>query len=101
GLARYRATGVAPPPDSLLSPTFDVPSLHRLVYRQHPVEVDTVDRARMDDPAYRNKRAEAARFVFNWVSATGTAILLAALATAVFLHIPPRVVLSTFGNTLV
>jgi lactate permease len=78
-----------------------VPSLHRLVYREHPVELDAVDRGQMNDPAYRNKRAEAARFVFNWVSATGTAILLAALATAVFLRIPPRVVLSTFGNTLV
>ncbi len=101
GLARYRATGVAPPPDPLLSPTFDVPSLHRLVYREHPVEVDAVDRARMNDPAYRNKRAEAARFAFNWISATGTAILLAALATAFFLRIPPRVVMSTAGSTLV
>jgi lactate permease len=101
GFARYRATGVAPAPDPVLSPTFDVPSLHRLVYRDHPVEVDAVDRARMNEPAYRNKRAEAARFAFNWVSATGTAILLAALATALFLRIRPQVVLATAGSTLV
>ncbi len=49
---------------------------------------------RMHDPAYKAKRAEAARFNFNWLSATGTAILLAALATALFLRIPPRVVLA-------
>jgi len=41
----------------------------------------------MQDPAYRNDRAEAALFTLNWVSATGTAILLAALATALFLRV--------------
>jgi lactate permease len=49
-----------------------------------------VDRARIGDPAYRNERAEAALFTFNWLSATGTAILLAAIATAVFLRVPFR-----------
>ncbi len=53
----------------------------------------------MHDADYRAKRAEAARFTFNWLSATGTAILFAALATAVFLRIPPRLVLGTFAAT--
>ena len=46
-----------------------------------------VDRARINDPAYRNERAEAAVFTLNWASATGTSILLAAIATAVFLGV--------------
>jgi lactate permease len=100
GFATYREKHVAPPPHAILSPAIDVPSLHRMVFREHPVEVDAVDRRRLDDPSYRAKRAEAARFTFNWVSATGTAILLAALATAVFLRIPPRVVAQTAIATL-
>ena len=56
--------------------------------------------SRMHDAAYKAKRAEAARFNFNWLSATGTAILLAALATALFLRIPPRLVARTAGATL-
>jgi lactate permease len=100
GLAHYREKHTAPPAHAVMSPAFDVPSLHRMVYRDHPVEVDAVDRSRMHDPAYRAKRAEAARFTFNWISATGTAILLAALATALFLRIPPGIVLETAGATL-
>jgi lactate permease len=49
-----------------------------------------VDRARIEDPAYRNERAEAALFTFNWLSATGTAIFFAALATTLFLRVPLR-----------
>jgi lactate permease len=100
GAAIYREKRVAPPPHAVLSPAFDVPALHRMVFREHPVEVDAVDRARMHDAGYKAKRAEAARFNFNWLSATGTAILFAALATAVFLRIPPRLVAGTFATTL-
>ena len=100
GAAIYRAKHVAPPPHAVLSPAIEVPGLHRMVYREHPVEVDAVDRSRMSDPAYRAKRAEAARFSFNWLSATGTAILFAALATALFLRIPAALVLQTAGSTL-
>ena len=100
GAAIYRERRVAPPPHAVLSPAFDVPALHRMVFREHPVEVDAVDRARMQDAGYKAKRAEAARFNFNWLSATGTAILFAALATAVFLRIPPRLVAGIFATTL-
>ena len=100
GAALYREKHVPPPPHAVLSPAFEVPGLHRMVYREHPVEVDAVDRSRMQDAAYKAKRAEAARFNFNWLSATGTAILLAALATALFLRIPPQLVARTAGATL-
>ena len=100
GLAGYRATGAQPAPHPVLSPALEVPALHRLVFRDFPVEPDHVDRARLDDSAYRQKRAEAARFVFNWLSATGTAILFAALATALYLRIPPLLVVATAGRTL-
>jgi lactate permease len=100
GAALYREKHLPPPPHAVLSPAFEVPGLHRMVYREHPVEVDAVDRSRMQDAAYKARRAEAARFNFNWLSATGTAILLAALATALFLRIPPQLVARTAGATL-
>ncbi|MFL6280972.1 MAG: L-lactate permease [Vicinamibacterales bacterium] len=89
GLAAYRAGG-RPYVSRVLSPTWNVPLLHRAVFREYPVVPVAVDRARINDPAYRNDRAEAAVFTLNWASATGTAILLAALATAAFLRVPPR-----------
>ncbi len=100
GLVWYARTLQAPPMSSWLSPRIDVPGLHRVVFREFPVERTKVDPSRLDDPAYRAARAEAATFVFNWLSATGTAIFLAGLATAWFLGIPPRKVLTTFGDTL-
>jgi lactate permease len=100
GASRYLSSGVAPPPHAILSPAIDVPALHRMVFRDNPVEIDHVDRQRMQDPAYKAKRAEAARFNFNWLSATGTAILLAALVTVAFLRIPAVVVADTARSTL-
>lgn len=91
GLAPVKRTlngGGAPAAQAALAPRWNVPSLHRVVYREHPVEPTRVDRTRADDPSYRIARAEAAVFTLNWASATGTAILLAALATIVYLGIP-------------
>jgi lactate permease len=87
GLAAYRE-GRAVTPSPKLSPAWDVPLLHRMVFRDFPVEATPVDRARIDDPQYRNTRAEAARYTVNWLSATGTGILLAALVTALYLRVP-------------
>ena len=101
GAQAYRETGRPPAPHPVLSPAFDVPSLHRTVFREHPVEPDHVDRGRIGDAAYRAKRAEAARFTLNWLSATGTAILFAALATALYLRIPAAQVAAVAGMTLV
>ena len=57
GAATYRETGRPPAPHPILSPAFDVPALHRRIFREHPVEVDAVDRARLGDPAYRRDAA--------------------------------------------
>ena len=70
-----------------LAPSWDVPMLHRAVFRDYPVVPERVDTARINEPAYRQARAEAARFTVNWASATGTAILLAAIASAVYLRV--------------
>ena len=86
GLATYRA-GARPAVNGVLAPSWNVPLLHRAVFRDYPVVPAPVDRARIQDPSYRNERAEAAVFTLNWVSATGTAILLAAVASALFLRV--------------
>jgi lactate permease len=101
GTQAYRQTGRQPPPHPVLSPAFDVPMLHRLIFRDHPVEPEPADRTRIHDPAYRNTRAEAARFTLNWLSATGTAILCAAVATIIYLRIPAAVALEVAGMTFV
>ncbi len=99
GLAAYRA-GRTPPVSMVVSPMWDVPLLHRFVFREFPVEPIPVDRARLDDARYRNGRAEAARYTLNWLSATGSGILLAALLTAIYLRVPFGEVLTIAGMTL-
>ncbi len=42
----------------------------------------------VNDPAYEARTPRRPCSRFNWLSATGTAILLAALATALYLRIP-------------
>ena len=86
GLAAYRA-GERPYVSRVLAPSWNVSRLHRAVFRDYPVAPTPVDRARIHDPAYRTVRAEGALFTLNWASATGTAILLAAIATALFLRV--------------
>lgn len=85
---------------SAVSPVWDVPELHALVYRDFPVASDTPDRARLGEAAYRSARAESARFTFNWLSATGTAILFAALASALVLRMRPIEIGSVARETL-
>jgi lactate permease len=99
GLAAYRAARPAVV-SMALSPTWDVPLLHRFVFRDFPVEATPVDRARITDGAYRNSRAEAARYNLNWLSATGTGILIAAILTAFYLRVPFSQVLSIAAMTL-
>ena len=79
--------GAKPTANAALSPAWEVPLLHRAVFRDYPVVSAPVDPARVTDPAYRTARGEAAVFTLNWASATGTAILLAALATALYLRV--------------
>jgi lactate permease len=101
GAAAFRSTGRAPAPHPVLSPAFNVPALHQMVFRDYPVVATPVDRARLREPAYKARNAEAARFTFNWLSATGTAILLASLVTALYLRIPAAVVGQMVRVTLI
>jgi lactate permease len=89
GLAAFRA-GEKPVVSRVLSPGWNVPLLHQAIFRDYPVVPVHADRARIDDPAYRRERGEAAVFIFNWASATGTAILLAAIVTALYLRVSVR-----------
>jgi len=100
GAAAYVRTGRAQPGSAWLAPGFEVPALHRRVYRDRPVAPEAVDAGRLGDPDYRAARAEAAVFSFNWLSATGTGILFAALAAAAFLGVPPREVWAVGRATL-
>ena len=88
GFAAYRA-GRPAVVSAALAPTWDVPLLHRwssATSRSRPTPVDP--RARSTIPRTATTRAEAARFTLNWLSATGTAILLAALVSALYLRVP-------------
>ena len=98
GFAAYRA-GRPAVVSMAMSPTWDVPLLHRYVFREFPVEPTPVDRARIDDGSYRNTRAEAARYNLNWLSATGTGILIAAILTAFYLRVPFGQVLAIAAMT--
>jgi lactate permease len=83
-----------------LAPSWKVPLLHRTVFRDYPVVAAPVDRTRIADAAYRNERAEPAQFTVNWASATGTAILLAAIASALYLRVSLAQFLTVAGRTL-
>jgi lactate permease len=100
GLAAYRA-GLPAQVSPVLQPSWAVPGLDRLIFRDFPVVPVATDRARIDDPAYRSTRGEAARFTLNWASATGTAILVAAIATALYLRVPFSQFLSVAVATLI
>ena len=65
---------------------WDWPALHNKVFRTAPV---------VAKPA-----AEAARFDFNWLTATGTACFLAALVGGLILGLKPGKMIQIFGGTL-
>jgi len=68
-------------------PGWDVPYLHNAIYRAVPVVTKPTP--------------EAARYDFNWLSATGTACFLAAVASGLLLGVSPVQLLKIFGKTLV
>ena len=72
--------------NAVSAPRFPISGLDRAIIRVPPVVADSAP--------------EAAVFNLNWLSATGTAILLAALVTAVALRSSPGDVLRTYGRTL-
>lgn len=73
--------------------TWEVPGIHNRVYRTAPV----VPVASGSD---RAAQPEDATFKFNWLSATGTGIFLAALLSAAWLRLSPREVVAEFFLTL-
>src|SRR5436190_2958462 len=82
-----------------LAPAFKVPMLHRMVFRDFPVVTIAVDPSRIADEAYRNQRAEPALFTVNYAAATGTAIFLAAVASALFLRVSLAQFLAVAAST--
>ena len=68
-------------------PGWDWPGLHNRVFRTTPVVPAPV--------------AEAARFDFNWLTATGTGCFLAAVISGLILGLGPGKILAIFGRTLV
>jgi len=70
-----------------------VPYLDGLVYRAPPV-------TEAPPGAVRAAKPEAAVYDFNWLSATGTGIFLAALISAFWLGIYPAAFVRQFGQTL-
>jgi lactate permease len=69
------------------APGWDVPYLHNAIYRALPVVTKPTP--------------EAARYDFNWLSATGTACFLAAVASGLLLGLGPVQLLKIFVKTLV
>ena len=68
-------------------PGWDVPLLHNAVYRAAPVVTKPTP--------------EAARYDFNWLSATGTGCFLSAILSGLLLGMSPLRLAKTFGRTLV
>ena len=66
---------------------WDWPYLHAKVFRTVPV--------------VQKATAEAARFDFNWLTATGTGCFLAAILAALLLGLGPGRIFQIFGHTLV
>jgi lactate permease len=69
-----------------LSPRWEVPGLHHAILRTAPV---------VPQPT-----PEEARYDLNWLSATGSGILLAAVASALWLRIPPGRFVRTWLRTV-
>jgi lactate permease len=73
--------------------SIQVPGLYGLIYRTSPV-------VEIDETSGRALKPEPATYDLNWLSATGTGIFLAAILTAFWLRISPRVFIHQFFDTL-
>jgi lactate permease len=88
--------GPADHPNSLAgvsSLTLAVPRLDGVVYRAAPV-------ANVPEGSDRAAKPEEAKYVFNWLSATGTSIFLASILSALWLRIGPITFVKQFASTL-
>ena len=73
--------------DKLSSPKFPIVGLHQMVQRVPPV--------------VRKPTAEAAVYSLNWLSATGSGILAAALISGLIMGFTPWAMVKTYGKTLI
>ena len=78
--------------DALSSPKFEIPHLHNLIVRAHPV----VPLPTADKPT----KSEEAVFKLNWLSATGTGILVAALLAGFIMGFRPAEIASAYVETV-
>ena len=79
--------------DGVSSPKFEIAQLHNAVVRVAPVvPPPTLDKPTSPEPAV---------FAFNWLSATGTGILVAALAGGLFMGFSFGEMLQTYWKTVV
>ena len=89
GDARWKIfTATISLPTKFTAPKVPVPSLHNVVVRGEEV-------------AGQNAPPEKAVFTFNWLSATGTGILAAAILSGLFLGCSFRQMMLIYGRTLV
>ncbi len=72
--------------NGLSAPKFDIPFLHNLVLKGPPV-------AKKVSP-------EAAQYVFNWISATGTGLMLSGVVSGLWLGFGPKELAATYWKTL-
>ena len=79
--------------DGVSSPMFTVPRLHQVVVRAHPV-VPLPTSAKPTQP-------EDAIFKLNWLSATGSGILVAAILAGFFMRFTPREMARLYWQTVV
>jgi len=84
----------------ILAPRWNVPGLHRLVFRDYPVVPQKIDPVQIGDRTYQNAHAEPAVYTLNWVSATGTGVLLATLATALYFRVSLAQLLAVAATTM-
>jgi lactate permease len=68
------------------APKFPVPNLHNLVLKAPPIAA--------------RPTPEAAVYVFNWLSATGTALLITGIVSGLLLGMRPAKLFKTYLNTL-
>jgi lactate permease len=88
GKARFDAFGLsAQLPAQVTAPEIPVAGLHNVVLRAPPV-------------APREAPPEKAIYTFNWLSATGTGILVSAILAGIIMGCTPRAMLTTYVLTL-
>ena len=79
--------------DNTSSPSFRIAGLHEKVMRQPPVVAEAT--------AEKPIKAEEAVFKFNWLSATGTGILVAAILAGLLMGMSPATLARTYLETVV